>query len=216
MKKQKFVLDNIPPLGNRTMVMIYPEHQEIMGNTDFSFEIKVTPSVPIKAVQCSFYFDPDILIINNMSGSMFSDFVEGTIDNVFGMVTGIIGFNNLTTPAIGSEGVLAMINGTSKDVDGVTTYLELVDVIVLDEYNNPVSTVIVDGTVEVEMSECPYDLSGDGQVNETDLLMVLAHFGEMGYPGWIKEDLSGPLGTPDGMINIFDVIALADHWGSCP
>ena len=66
------------------------------------------------------------------------------------------------------------------------------------------------------MPSCPYDLNGDGVVNETDLGMVAAHFGETGMPGWIKEDLSGEEGIPDGEINIFDVVAIANNWGDCP
>ncbi len=58
----------------------------------------------------------------------------------------------------------------------------------------------------------PEDLNGDGRVSTADILLVLDYWGETGSPGWIPEDLSGPEGTPDGTINIFDVLAILDEW----
>jgi hypothetical protein len=216
LNKQKFVLDNIPPLGDVSMILIEPENQSISRETDFSFSIKLIPSEPIKALQCTLYYDPTIITINNMSGTLFSNFIEGTIDNIHGIVTAIIGYNEDIEGGVDTEGIFAMVNGTSQNVNGVTTLLELVDVIALDESNNPVDIIVYDGLIEIEVPECPYDLNGDDIVDETDLSMVLSHFGETGFPGWITADLSGPMGMPDGIINIFDVIAIADHWGACP
>jgi thiol-disulfide isomerase/thioredoxin len=55
---------------------------------------------------------------------------------------------------------------------------------------------------------CPWDLSGDGNVFVTDLLLLLASWGSCeGCPA----DFSG-----DGLVNVTDLLALIANFGPCP
>ena len=60
---------------------------------------------------------------------------------------------------------------------------------------------------EVEFDVCIADINGDGTVNVTDLLQVIASFGQC--PNCI-EDMDG-----DGFVGIFEILTLLDTWGPC-
>ena len=53
---------------------------------------------------------------------------------------------------------------------------------------------------------CPADIDGDGLVNITDFLALLAAWGQSGVP----EDING-----DGIVNIGDLLMLLVAWGPC-
>jgi hypothetical protein len=92
-------------------------------------------------------------------------------------------------------------------------------VFALDEDDNPVPVLVWPGLITVVSAppeSCPYDVNNDCVVDVKDVENVSAAFGQQGPAGWIPEDVSGPQGIPDGEVNIFDVIALAKHWGPCP
>ena len=59
------------------------------------------------------------------------------------------------------------------------------------------------------MSDCPWDLNGDGVVDDKDSLWLADHWGPC-VPG-SKGDFNG-----DGKIDISDVVILQDHYGPCP
>ena len=52
--------------------------------------------------------------------------------------------------------------------------------------------------------------NGDPWLTGTDFLFVLANWGTSG-PG----DFTGPGGTPDGIVNILEVLAILAAWGPC-
>jgi hypothetical protein len=60
--------------------------------------------------------------------------------------------------------------------------------------------------VSVKGDLCPADVSGDGMVNITDLLAVIAAWGQPGGPA----DVNG-----DGVVNISDLLAVIAAWGTC-
>jgi hypothetical protein len=78
----------------------------------------------------------------------------------------------------------------------------------VDLYAAGASSVYYDDLVleHGEMSPCPADLDGDGAVGTSDLLMLLAAWGEAG-PG----DLDG-----DGLVGTGDLLQLLAAWGECP
>jgi 6-phosphogluconolactonase (cycloisomerase 2 family) len=55
---------------------------------------------------------------------------------------------------------------------------------------------------------CPADLTGDGQVNVSDLLVLLGAWGPC--DGECPSDLNG-----DGQVNVSDLLVLLAAWGSC-
>ena len=55
---------------------------------------------------------------------------------------------------------------------------------------------------------CAADTNGDGLINVTDLLALLAAWGP--NPGHVA-DING-----DGQVNVTDLLALLAAWGACP
>ncbi len=64
------------------------------------------------------------------------------------------------------------------------------------------------GVIIIELpSECPADTNDDGTVNVTDILAVVAAWGENGGPA----DING-----DGVVDVTDLLTVVDAWGACP
>ena len=70
-------------------------------------------------------------------------------------------------------------------------------------FNNGMTGVI---TIDLP-SECPADTNDDGTVNVTDILAVVAAWGENGGPA----DING-----DGVVDVTDLLTVVDAWGACP
>ena len=213
-RKQKFILDNTPPLGEGTILWINPYSQDVNKDTSSSFDINITSPIPIKGIQCTLKFNPSLIKIDRVDG-MFPISYNGSIDNKNGTVEGIFGAyanGNITS------GTFATIHFTTNKTNIGKCPIELINVTILDEDNNIIPVTIWNGVINVigTPSRCRYDLNNDGSIDIMDLIMVAEHFKEQGYPGWIKEDVSGKNGIPDGKIDIFDMIAIATYWGSCP
>ena len=67
-------------------------------------------------------------------------------------------------------------------------------------------------TVEIELSDCPADLTGDGAVNLADLNLVLANFGTASGATLGTGDANG-----DGAVDLADLnIVLASFGSTCP
>ncbi len=58
---------------------------------------------------------------------------------------------------------------------------------------------------------CRADLDDDGNVDTTDLLALLAAWGDCPVKGECSADLNG-----DGTIGILDLLALLANWDLCP
>lgn len=56
--------------------------------------------------------------------------------------------------------------------------------------------------------------SGDGQVDVSDLLMVINQWGASGAPGTVVGDAGPDCG--DGLVNVADLLAVINAWGACP
>ena len=53
---------------------------------------------------------------------------------------------------------------------------------------------------------CEADIDGDGQVDVTELLMVIDQWGQMGSPA----DING-----DGVVDVTDLLIVVANWGPC-
>jgi len=53
----------------------------------------------------------------------------------------------------------------------------------------------------------PYDFDQNGHVGVEDILWIFAHYGDTSPP--CSYDISGPLGTPDGVVDIYDVVIVS-------
>jgi predicted RNA-binding protein with TRAM domain len=51
------------------------------------------------------------------------------------------------------------------------------------------------------------DANGDSVVNVLDMVLIGQHWGQIGSPGWIPEDV-----MKDGVINVLDMIIVGQHW----
>ena len=60
-----------------------------------------------------------------------------------------------------------------------------------------------------QLSACPADTNGSGEVNVTDLLLLLGSWGPC--PGSCPPDSNG-----DGAVNVTDLLVLLAAWGPCP
>jgi hypothetical protein len=106
--------------------------------------------------------------------------------------------------AVYYAGVPLLTKGWS---DGVSPGGAL-NIAAVDLYAAGASSVYYDDLVleHGEMSPCPADLDGDGAVGTSDLLLLLAAWGDAG-PG----DLDG-----DGLVGTGDLLQLLAAWGECP
>ena len=68
--------------------------------------------------------------------------------------------------------------------------------------------------VSVKANTNPYDVNGDGHVDINDIALVAKAFGSYtGQPRYNATLDVYPLGSPDGKIDILDIVAVAMHFG---
>ncbi len=96
-------------------------------------------------------------------------------------------------------------------VPGFEYRLRPLDTLVADLPGSPVVamddawTMVVEGGVA-----CPGDVDGDGAIAVSDLLVLLACWGDVDGPLDRASDLDG-----DGTVGVLDLLALISDWGSC-
>lgn len=130
-------------------------------------------------------------------------------------------FHGISTDVVGSIPALMSFE-IDTDSAEPNTYTSFLPISVSDEDVIGEATDISMLTVRVEITEstsdsCPADISGlkgegDGVVDVSDLLALIAEWGESKSPA----DISGPDGNPDGIVGVADLLALIAAWGPCP
>jgi parallel beta-helix repeat protein len=192
---------------NYTTISIVPLSRTITGMKSFTINITVDPNKPIAGVQVNLSFDPNLLICTDVRmGDLFQGntlyFINGTIDNFNGCITGIaVTTINRNTSL---DGTFVVIHFTTRNHSG-TSILNLTDVAVGTPEGNPLSLKIQNGSVTVVWT--PGDINNDGYTNIFDLILISQHWGETGQPGWESWDINS-----DGIINILDAILIGQHW----
>jgi parallel beta-helix repeat protein len=108
------------------------------------------------------------------------------------------------SPCIDAGDNTAVPDGIDTDLDGNPRFVDDPDTEDTG-YSDP--PVVDMGAYEFQIP-CPWDLSGDGNVDVVDLLVVIASWGPCaGCPA----DFNG-----DGFVNVVDLLTLIGHWGPCP
>jgi hypothetical protein len=169
--------------------------------------IHCSPTQPVKGFEFKITYDKNILnAISVSEGDMFTGFNtffnSGVIDNTNGEIRQIYGLTlgpgNMTTNP--NEFVII----TFKAVSYGTSYINLNNVGVVNT-TSYIPITITNNTLFITSN---YDMNNDGIVNILDLNDLASHYGEVGAPGWIKEDINH-----DGMVRILDFVLVATHWG---
>ncbi|MHC4211372.1 MAG: right-handed parallel beta-helix repeat-containing protein, partial [Planctomycetota bacterium] len=107
------------------------------------------------------------------------------------------------SPCIDAGDNTAVPDGITTDLDGNPRFVDDPDTADTGNGDPP----LVDMGA-YELQPCPWDLSGNGNVDVTDLLMVIASWGPCpGCPADFNDD---------GLVNVVDLLALIGHWGPCP
>lgn len=66
-------------------------------------------------------------------------------------------------------------------------------------------------TIDPPALVCPGDTDGDGQINVTDMLAVIANWGPCSAPESCSADINH-----DGQVNVTDLLSVIGAWGDCP
>jgi hypothetical protein len=109
------------------------------------------------------------------------------------------------SPCIDAGDNTAVPEGITTDLDGNPRFVDDPDTMDTG-YGDP---PLVDmGAYEYQGLPCPWDLSGNGNVDVVDLLMVIGSWGPCaGCPADFNED---------GLVNVVDLLALIANFGPCP
>jgi hypothetical protein len=109
------------------------------------------------------------------------------------------------SPCIDAGDNTAVPDGIDTDLDGNPRFVDDPDTVDTG-YGDP---PIVDmGAYEYEGPPCPRDLSGNGNVDVVDLLMIIGSWGPCaGCPADFNDD---------GLVNVVDLLALIANFGPCP
>jgi hypothetical protein len=53
-----------------------------------------------------------------------------------------------------------------------------------------------------------WDMNNDGECTVIDQILISSHYGEVGVPGWIREDVDN-----NGRVQVLDFIFVSNHYG---
>lgn len=166
-------------LNDITIVSIQPSAQTVEKGELFTVNIYVEPSEIIIGIGFDIYFDPTLIQADSVfpSWDLFEwvctfpptpGFDYGTIDNINGRITGIMG---IPIPVYPTEdpGIFCYIEFITQQELG-TSFLDIQNVTILDIDFNPLPSTVIDGEVTVEgPNNPPYEPSNpnppDGATN---------------------------------------------------
>jgi len=193
-----------------------PAHKDVEPNTIFCIDVMVNSGIEqVKAINVLMAYPTEFTMTSFESyqllgsaalevGKPITPTTAGTMDYGQSQITG------MTPIAINGKLITMCFNVSGGMLD--TTYLlDLTEVTLLDENDDPLSGVtLVDATrtiTETPIPTCTPDVNTDGRINVLDMILVGQHWGQSGTPGWIPEDTNF-----DGTINVLDMICIGQNW----
>ena len=190
-------------------------------NSTFTFNIDALFVQNLVGWECGISFDPNLLeAIEVTEGDFLSSdaaqtfFVEGSVDNENGLITGFK-VARLDGTGLDGSGPLLSITFKAKQVGKVTftpgnCTLGDSDGIELPSVVPRLEIEIVEElpTPEEDIFTGPkWDVNRDGKINILDLIVVTKHFGEPIREENQRADVNG-----DGVINILDLVSVANNF----
>ncbi len=162
---------------------------------------------------------PSIEVANDQGSVNFHCNTYGLINNGFGTHgpsgSGVLAHVTFTAIASGASGInfSGVRNGIGDPNVFGYTGLASVESCVVDSCSPIFIGVAAQGASVVVKAACPWDVTGNGDVNSIDLLGVALHFNALEGTGRYdaKYDLNH-----NGWINSLDMLIVARHFGPCP
>ena len=139
------------PLRDITYVNVVPPTQFVHGGQTSSITVRLIPGESVIGVQIDLSFDPSLIQINSVVcpniGIIWDFYFAPTIDNIGGEIlgAGVVAFGVWATEPIDCF----VITFTAQSTSG-TSPLTLNDVIVTDQYANPITATLNSGSVMVD------------------------------------------------------------------
>jgi hypothetical protein len=177
----------------------------------FLVSVRVEPAqdVAIAGMQVDIKFNPLVLKVDKIiegnflkqSGVNETFFILGSIDNLQGKITGIMGMTLFAGHVATEAGTFIILECTAL-LSGSSSF-ELVNVLAGDKNGVVIPLdLLVNQVVVAEL----YDIDLNDVVDESDLLLIAGAFGLTGIPGWRREDVN-----KDGVVNVLDAILVGQH-----
>ena len=104
-------------------------------------------------------------------------------------------------------------NVTMIKITGTTTYFANLSLHQTGQYSYRIQATDTNGNVVISSSytfwlQPDWDINSDGIVTIADLVLVSNHYGEIGFKGWIREDVDN-----NGVIQAFDISIVSSNFG---
>jgi len=183
--------------------------QRVSKGRSFSAAINVEDINDLAGFQLDIAFDPAILEAVGveegtlLSGSGGTLWLESSVDNDAGVITGIV-CAKTGQGGVDGSGTLVTITFTAIDIG--ESYISLQNIKLSDSSGAAIAAT--PSYCSVTVFPC-WDVNKDGRVDIFDLVLVGQHFGE---------DVTIPLdpnpdANDDGKVDVFDLVLVGQHFG---
>jgi len=193
-------------LGTDTQVSVsVPAGNYSIGDT-IQVTIQCAPTRAIKAWELNINFDKTVLEAEAvLEGNIFTGFNTffnpGIIQNDQGKIIHI--YNLIVGPGtVTSPGSFITVRFTA--IDGGNSIITLSGVGVTNE-TMYIPITVINSSVMIYSN---FDMNYDGIVDLLDLTNIAGFYGDIGTPGWIRQDIN-----KDGKVSVMDLVLVSVNWG---
>ena len=158
-----------------------------------------------------FFLDSSGLTVSDVDyvGLLFSNGWTGwdTAPTIDAQVTGACIFPQDQVSGVNLRLVDLLVDVPADAAPGSEIEIDMSSVFVTDYSFVPYDVTLIPGTIVVTSAACDEDVNGDGQVNFTDLVSILAAWGTC---AGCDADVDG-----DGSVGLSDLLMVLAGWGAC-